>query len=84
MLEAEEQKCGRYAVYDFPYVTKDQQNNSKLVFIIWAPDSLPVRAKMLISASKDNVRKQLDGILVDHQANFREDLDAEEIAAKCL
>jgi len=67
------QDC-RYFTYDFHYTSKSGQQNEKLVFITWAPDTANIKKKMLIASSKDNLKKALVGIGTDIQAMDHDDL----------
>ncbi|KAI8645087.1 hypothetical protein BD408DRAFT_412221 [Parasitella parasitica] len=64
----------RYAVYDFDFQTDDGLRN-KIVFYSWIPDTAKVRQKMLYAASKDALRKRLEGLAVEIQGT-----DASEVA----
>eukprot|EP00178_Gracilaria_changii_P012606 TRINITY_DN35685_c0_g1_i2.p1 TRINITY_DN35685_c0_g1~~TRINITY_DN35685_c0_g1_i2.p1 ORF type:complete len:140 (+),score=35.64 TRINITY_DN35685_c0_g1_i2:1-420(+) len=70
---------GRYCIYDFPYKTKDGRNGNKLCFIVWAPDTAPIKSKMLYASSKDALKKKLQGIGVEIQAT-----DFDEISQQAL
>ncbi|KAF2296010.1 hypothetical protein GH714_035655 [Hevea brasiliensis] len=52
----------RYAVYDFDYVTDENCQKSRIVFIAWSPDTSKVRSKMIYASSKDRFKRELDGI----------------------
>jgi len=54
----------RYAVYKMNYTTNDGRAQTKLVFISWAPDTAPVKAKMIYAGSKDALNRALEGIMV--------------------
>ncbi|OAX34907.1 cofilin, partial [Rhizopogon vinicolor AM-OR11-026] len=56
----------KWAVYDFEF-TEDGSPRNKLCFFSWSPDTAPIRAKMVHAASKDALRKTLDGIGADIQ-----------------
>ncbi|KAF2318686.1 hypothetical protein GH714_010057 [Hevea brasiliensis] len=58
----------RYAVYDFDYVTDENCQKSRIVFIAWSPDTSKVRSKMIYASSKDRFKRELDGIQVELQA----------------
>eukprot|EP00252_Welwitschia_mirabilis_P020811 TRINITY_DN5182_c0_g1_i1.p1 TRINITY_DN5182_c0_g1~~TRINITY_DN5182_c0_g1_i1.p1 ORF type:complete len:149 (-),score=38.02 TRINITY_DN5182_c0_g1_i1:237-683(-) len=73
-----ENNC-RYAVYDFDFVTNENCQKSKIFFIAWSPDSSPIRAKMLYATSKDNIRKELDGVHYEIQATDPAEIDIEVI-----
>ena len=63
-------KEGRYAVYDFNYTLKDGGERSKLLFIVWAPDSAPIKQKMLYASSKDALKKKFTGIADEIQGSY--------------
>ena len=57
-----------YAVYDFEYqISESEGKRSKIVFITWSPDTAPIRSKMVYAASKDALRRALNGIYADVQ-----------------
>ncbi|WOL00200.1 actin-depolymerizing factor isoform X1 [Canna indica] len=58
----------RYAVFDFDFVTDENCQKSKIVFVSWAPDTSRIRSKMLYASSKDRFKRELDGIQVELQA----------------
>uniref|UniRef100_A0A7N0UCN6 ADF-H domain-containing protein n=1 Tax=Kalanchoe fedtschenkoi TaxID=63787 RepID=A0A7N0UCN6_KALFE len=58
----------RYAVYDFDYVTEENCQKSRIVFIAWSPDISRVRSKMIYASSKDRFKRELDGIQIELQA----------------
>ncbi|CAB4301107.1 unnamed protein product [Prunus armeniaca] len=58
----------RYAVYDFDYVTEENCQKSRIIFIAWSPDTSKVRSKMIYASSKDRFKRELDGIQVELQA----------------
>jgi len=58
----------RYAVYDFDFVTVENCQKSKIIFIAWSPDTARVRSKMIYASSKDRFKRELDGIQVELQA----------------
>ena len=61
-------KSCRYVVYDFDFKSDDGGDRSKILFIVWAPDSAKIKEKMLITSSKDAVKKKLVGIGKEVQA----------------
>jgi len=46
----------------------------KIAFFMWAPEVANVKSKMVYAASKDALRKKLDGIAKEIQANDAADL----------
>eukprot|EP00007_Cunea_sp_BSH-02190019_P006781 CAMPEP_0174228922 /NCGR_PEP_ID=MMETSP0417-20130205/22_1 /TAXON_ID=242541 /ORGANISM="Mayorella sp, Strain BSH-02190019" /LENGTH=139 /DNA_ID=CAMNT_0015306411 /DNA_START=38 /DNA_END=457 /DNA_ORIENTATION=+ len=72
----------RYAVYDFAFQVDGGQRN-KLLFVVWAPDTAKIKNKMLITSTKDAVRKKLVGIGLEIQATDFSEIDIEEITQRC-
>ncbi|KAK2081933.1 putative ferric reductase transmembrane component [Saguinus oedipus] len=62
----------RYALYDATYETKESKKED-LVFIFWAPESAPLKSKMIYASSKDAIKK-LTGIKHELQANCYEEV----------
>jgi len=71
----------RYAVYDFEYEADGGQRN-KILFVVWAPDSAKIKAKMLYASTKDAVRKKLVGVGVEIQATDLAEIDREAVLEK--
>ncbi|XP_056150813.1 cofilin-1 isoform X2 [Lampris incognitus] len=63
----------RYALYDATYETKETKKED-LVFIFWAPDSAPLKSKMIYASSKDAIKKKFTGIKHEWQVNGLEDI----------
>ncbi|XP_022276544.2 cofilin-1-like isoform X2 [Canis lupus familiaris] len=63
----------RYALYDATYETKESKKED-LVFIFWAPESGPLKSKMIYASSKDAIKKKLTGIKHELQANCYEEV----------
>lgn len=58
----------KYAVYDFEYeIGGGEGKRSKIVFFTWAPDTAPIRSKMVYASSKDALRRALNGVSTDIQ-----------------
>ncbi|CAD5115730.1 DgyrCDS4673 [Dimorphilus gyrociliatus] len=73
----------RYAVVDFHFNKKsDGAKQEKVIFVHWAPDNAPIKRKMLIASSKDALKRKLEGLSLEVQANDMSDLLEEEIIAK--
>uniref|UniRef100_A0A8B9TUY8 Cofilin 2 n=2 Tax=Anas TaxID=8835 RepID=A0A8B9TUY8_ANAPL len=61
----------RYALYDATYETKESKKED-LVFIFWAPESAPLKSKMIYASSKDAIKKKFTGTaLLSFVALFR-------------
>jgi len=75
-------KEGRYAVYDFQYTLKDGGLRNKLLFIVWAPDSAPIKEKMLYASSKDAIKKKFTGIAFELQGTDLDEVAYDEVYQK--
>mmetsp|Transcript_26438 Transcript_26438/g.58429 ORF Transcript_26438/g.58429 Transcript_26438/m.58429 type:complete len:138 (-) Transcript_26438:145-558(-) len=73
----------RYGVIDFNYQTDDGRPQDKLLFVFWSSDDAGVKSKMLYAGSKDAVKKNLQGIAKELQANDASDLDEAEVTKFC-
>ncbi|KAK2838719.1 hypothetical protein Q7C36_013533 [Tachysurus vachellii] len=72
----------RYALYDATYETKETKKED-LVFIFWAPESAPLKSKMIYASSKDAIKKKFTGIKHEWQVNGIEDIkDRKTLAEK--
>merc|ERR1711974_358460 len=69
----------RYAVFDYEWKTDDGRTQSKIVFINWAPDTAPIKSKMVSAASKDTLKKTLIGIAKEVQATDAAEVDSDNI-----
>ncbi|KAM4805421.1 LOW QUALITY PROTEIN: cofilin-2-like [Urocitellus parryii] len=63
----------RYALYDATYETKESKKED-LVFIFWAPESTPLKSKMIYASSKDAIKKKFTGIKYEWQVNGLDDI----------
>ncbi|XP_061600733.1 cofilin-2-like [Cololabis saira] len=59
----------RYMLYDCHFETKESSRKEELVFVMWAPESAPIKAKMQYASSKDSLKKILTGIKHELQMN---------------
>ncbi|KAM3465465.1 hypothetical protein NHJ13051_000642 [Beauveria bassiana] len=73
-------KGPRYAVYDFEYnlATGDGVRN-KIVFIAWSPDDAGVQPKMIYASSKEALKRSLNGLASELQANDSDDIEYDTI-----
>ncbi|EMP30754.1 Cofilin-2 [Chelonia mydas] len=72
----------RYALYDATYETKESKKED-LVFIFWAPESAPLKSKMIYASSKDAIKKKFTGIKHEWQVNGLDDIkDRSTLAEK--
>jgi cofilin len=58
----------RYAVYDFQFKDDDGNDRNRLGFIVWAPDTSPVKRRMLVASTKASVKNAFAGVQVEVQA----------------
>jgi len=73
LLDLPETEC-RWAVYDYEFDNGEGKRN-RLLFYSWSPDVARIKEKMVYAASKDALRKSLDGIAYEIQGT-----DAGEVA----
>lgn len=74
---------GRYAVYDFEYsLESGEGTRNKITFISWCPDDAPQYPRMMYSSSKEALKRALNGLAADIQANDPEDIEYENVIAK--
>ena len=74
----------RYAIFDFAYDHKGEGTRNKILFVVWAPDSAKIKAKMLYASTKDAVRKKLVGIGVEIQATDVDEIDHSTVLERVL
>lgn len=72
----------RYAVYDFEYEHEDGGKRSKILFVLWSPDTAKIKSKMLYTSSKDAIRKKLVGIGTEIQATDAGEIDRQTVLEK--
>ncbi|KMZ62916.1 Actin-depolymerizing factor [Zostera marina] len=72
----------RYAVFDFDFVTDENCQKSKIIFIAWSPDSSKVRSKMLYASSKDRFKRELDGVQIELQATDPSEMSMDIIKSR--
>ncbi|CAD8188105.1 unnamed protein product [Paramecium pentaurelia] len=76
------QNESRYAVYDYHAQTDDvpPRQVEKLVFIFWSPDAnQPVKQKMSYAAGKEALKKKLNGLSKEIQANDPSEVEEAEM-----
>ncbi|CAD7690819.1 unnamed protein product [Nyctereutes procyonoides] len=62
-----------YVLYDATYETKGSKKEN-LMFIFGAPESAPLKSKMIFASSKDAIKKKLTRIKHELQANCYEEV----------
>ncbi|KAL4659971.1 cofilin-1 [Arapaima gigas] len=73
----------RYVLYDASYETKESKKQD-LVFIFWAPESAPLKSKMIYASSKDAIKKKMTGIKHEWQVNGYDDIKDRRMLAEKL
>jgi cofilin len=69
----------RYAIYDLEYKTKDGRNESKLVFIMYSPDSCPPgQIRFVYAQNKEEVKAKMSPVHKELQINDIADLNEAE------
>jgi len=78
-----ETKGPRYAVYDFNYdLASGEGSRSKITFIAWSPDDAGIQAKMVYASSKDALKRALNGLATEFQANDHDDIEYQSVLAR--
>ncbi|KUJ09067.1 cofilin/tropomyosin-type actin-binding protein [Mollisia scopiformis] len=81
--QGKEGKGPRYAVYDFEYeLASGEGTRNKITFIAWSPDDAGIGPKMTYASSKDALKRALNGIAAEVQANDEDDIEYNTILAK--
>ncbi|ORX50776.1 putative COF1-cofilin [Piromyces finnis] len=76
-------KC-RFAVYDFEYEIPNEGMRDKILFYIWSPDNARIKDKMMFAASKEYIRKKLDGIFTEIQCTDLSETSHDVVLDKVL
>jgi len=81
--QGKEGKGPRYAVYDFEYeLASGEGTRNKITFIAWSPDDAGIGPKMTYASSKDALKRSLNGIAAEVQANDEDDIEYNTILNK--
>lgn len=72
----------RYAVYDFDYTNEEGGKRNKIVFYSWSPDTARIKMKMVYAATKEAIKKKLDGIYVEVQCTDLAEVSYESVFEK--
>jgi len=76
-------KGPRYAVYDFSYdLASGEGQRSKITFIAWSPDDAGIQPKMVYASSKDALKRSLNGLAAEFQANDEDDIEYASVLAR--
>jgi len=79
LVDLPENEC-RWAVYDFEFEKEGKRN--KLLFYSWSPDVARIKEKMVYAASKDALRRALDGIGAEIQGTDNAEVSFETVLHK--
>ncbi|KAF2747706.1 cofilin [Sporormia fimetaria CBS 119925] len=74
---------GRYAVFDVEYeLESGEGTRNKITFISWCPDDAPQYPRMMYSSSKEAIKRALNGLAADIQANDADDIEWDNIKSR--
>ncbi|KAL7937472.1 actin depolymerizing protein [Trichoderma chlorosporum] len=76
-------KGPRYAAYDFGFKF-DGRDINKIILIAWSPDDAGVHPKMIYAASKEALKRSLEGYAYEIQANDSDDLEYDSVLKAVL
>jgi len=74
----------RYGIFDLEFTAEDGGQRNKIVFILWAPDSAKIKAKMLLTSSKAGLKAKLVGLATEVQATDAAELDFEAVKTRAM
>jgi len=77
LVERLPRKECRYAVMHFGFKTSDGAPRSKLVYVLWCPDTCPVKQKLVYASSSETIKRRFEGIAAEIQAGDVGDLSYE-------
>jgi len=71
---------GRYAVFDVEYdAPGGAGKRNKITFVSWCPDDAPQYPRMMYSSSKEALKRSLNGLAADIQANDADDIEFDNV-----
>ena len=74
----------RYAVLDVhAHSATAGRDVEKMFFVVWAPDTAPIREKMMTASTKDAVKKAFEGINFEKQCTDRDEYSFESFVEIC-
>jgi cofilin len=73
----------RYAVTHVSYDKGADGKRSKVVFILWCPPTASVKHKLIYAATVEGLKRSLPGVQVQVQGSGPDDLELNEVIAKC-
>lgn len=72
---------GRYIIYDYPFQGSFGPS-SKIILVLWVPEKITIKKKMLYASSKDALKKSFPDCSGEFQADCPDDLTHKDIEAK--
>ena len=70
----------RYAVFDVEFTNADNMKISKLIFVYWSPEGVPIKARMIYAGAKEGFKSKLSTfkeLVIDRQDHpFQEVINA--------
>jgi cofilin len=72
----------RYGVVNFEYTTESDGKRAKIVFVVWAPETAPIKSKMLYAGTKNDLKKSLVGLSIEIQGTDLSEVDEAEVLSK--
>ncbi len=67
----------RFAIYELEYQTTDHRTESKILFILYAPDVCNSSEKFVYATSKESLKKKVTPVNKEFQVNDWADIDDE-------
>jgi cofilin len=72
----------RYGVVNFEYNQGADGKRSKIVFVNWAPETAPIKSKMVYAGTKNDLKKSLVGLSIEIQGTDLSEVDEGEVLTK--
>jgi len=72
---------GRYIIYDYPFQGSFGPT-SKIILVLWVPEGISIKKKMLYASSKDALKKSFPDCSAEFQADCPDDLSHKDIEGK--
>ncbi|KAM7488509.1 hypothetical protein LguiB_025993 [Lonicera macranthoides] len=73
----------RFAIYDLDFLHSDASRKMKILLIHWCPDLSEAHAKVLYAYSLSGLKKDLEGIHREVQANTLTDVSLPHLMSRC-
>ncbi|KAF3903224.1 Cofilin [Dactylellina cionopaga] len=74
----------RYVLYNFPFQGEDGEDMNKILFILWCPDSVELKSRMIYTSDTNNLRKSIQGIGAYIEATDKTEISHETVLEKFL